>query len=91
MALSGGSPLVNAKTGRTGVIGLIVGVAGAGGIATAVVLSDSPSNSTPSRRPGQVQPAADQSSTAPTSVVEHAPPPVVRRTKADDPTYVAPG
>lgn len=38
---------MNAKTRRTGVIGLVVGVAGAGGIAAALVLSDSPSNGTP--------------------------------------------
>ena len=86
---------MNAKTRRIGVIGLVVGVTGAGGIAAAIVLSDSPSNSTPARPPGQVQQAADRSTTAstPTSTpaVEHAPPPVVRRTKADDPTYVPPG
>ena len=85
---------MNAKTYR--MIGLVVvGAAGFGGITAAIVVSAHPPKDSTPRQSVQVQQAAsrstdESSATVSNPVGQHAPPPVVRRTKADDPTYVPP-
>ena len=88
---------MNASTYRIGVIGLVVtAAAGIGVVAAIAVSSDPPSNPTPVPQPVQGQQAANQASArlstsaATEPSAPQAPPPVVRRTKADDPTYVPP-